>query len=98
MMQTERSSLEVIAESEIAVGVFSTALIEAAGLDTKVAIVKLPGWEHLSPLVDGGHAGAFDTVEELLAGIDSLPKSREGEYFYGKRADWHEVLGVPATR
>ncbi len=98
MMQTERSSLEVIAESEIAVGVFSTALIEAAGLDTKVAIVKLPGWEHLSPLVHGGHAGAFDTVEELLAGIDSLPKSREGEYFYGKRADWHEVLGVPATR
>lgn len=97
MMQTERSSLEVIAESEIAVGVFSTALIEAAGLDTKVAIVKLPGWEHLSPLVDGGHAGAFDTVEELLAGIDSLPKSREGEYFYGKRADWHEVLDVPSA-
>ena len=94
MMQTERSSLEVIAESEIAIGVFSTALIEAAGLDTRVAIVKLPGWEHLSPLVDGGHAGAFDTVEELLANVDSLPKSREGEYFYGKRADWNEVLGV----
>ena len=94
LMQNERSSLEVIAESEIAVGVFSTALIEAAGLDTRVAIIKLPGWEHLSPLVDGGHAGAFATVEELLANVDSLPKSREGEYFYGKRADWNEVLGV----
>ncbi len=98
LVQNERSSLEVIAESEIAVGVFSTALIEAAGLDTKVAIIKLPGWQHLSPLVEGGHAGAFDTVEELLENVDKLPKSREGEFFYGKRADWHEVLGVtPAS-
>lgn len=98
MIQNERSSLEVIAESEVAIGVFSTALIEAAGLETKVAIIKLPGWEHVSPLVQGGHAAAFEGVDDLLAGYDSLPTAREGEYFYGKRADWREILGVLAAR
>ncbi len=95
LIQNERSSLEVIAESEVAIGVFSTALVEAAGLETKVAVIKLPGWEHLSPLVAGGHAAAFDGLDDLLAGYDNLPTARHGEYFYGKRSDWREILGVP---
>jgi hypothetical protein len=87
LMQNERSSLEVIAESEVAVGVFSTALIEAAGLGTKVAILRLPGWQHLAPMVEGGYASAFDTAAELAAGFDELKVAGDKYFFYGHRAD-----------
>jgi hypothetical protein len=87
LMQNERSSLEVIAESELAVGAFSTALIEAAGLGTKVAILRLPGWEHLAPMVDGGYAAAFDNAAELVAGLDSIKPPTDKFFFYGHKAD-----------
>ncbi|MEN9970245.1 MAG: hypothetical protein RLZZ229_453 [Actinomycetota bacterium] len=92
LMQEERSSLEVIAESEIAVGVFSTALIEAAGLGTKVGMLKLAGWEHLAPLVDGGYATLFSDVHELIEGIDNLKAPGDPYFFYGKRKDIAEVI------
>ena len=87
LMQSERTSLEVIAESEVAVGAFSTALIEAAGLGTKVAILRLPGWQHLAPLVDGGYASAFDSASELAAGFDGLRAVADKYFFYGPKAD-----------
>ena len=92
LMQFEKSSLEVIAESEISVGVFSTALIEAAGLGAKVAIIKLPGWEHLAPLIDGGYASAFDSAAELVAGIDELRNPADEYFFYGRRANIQEIV------
>jgi hypothetical protein len=87
LMQSERSSLEVIAESEVAVGAFSTALIEAAGLGTKVAILRLPGWQHLAPMVDGGYASAFESADELAANYDNLRVAGDKYFFYGQRAD-----------
>lgn len=87
LMQNERSSLEVIAESEVAVGAFSTALIEAAGLGTKVAILRLPGWQHLAPLIDGGYASAFDNAAELAESFDELRVAADKYFFYGHRAD-----------
>ena len=92
LMQFEKSSLEVIAESEISVGVFSTALIEAAGLGAKVAIIKLPGWEHLAPLIDGGYASAFDTAAELVAEIDELRNPADEYFFYGRRANIQAIV------
>jgi hypothetical protein len=92
LMQFEKSSLEVIAESEISVGVFSTALIEAAGLGSKVAIIKLPGWEHLAPLIDGGYASAFDSAAELVAGIDELRNPADEYFFYGRRANIQSIV------
>jgi hypothetical protein len=92
LMQFEKSSLEVIAESEISVGVFSTALIEAAGLGAKVAIIKLPGWEHLAPLIDGGYASAFDTAADLVAGIDELRNPADEYFFYGRSANIQSIV------
>ena len=92
LMQFEQSSLEVIAESEISVGVFSTALIEAAGLGAKVAIVKLPGWEHLAPLIDGGYASAFDNAAQLIAGLDQLKNPADEYFFYGRRANIQQIV------
>jgi hypothetical protein len=92
LMQFEKSSLEVIAESEISVGVFSTALIESAGLGAKVAIIKLPGWEHLAPLIDGGYASAFDSAADLVAGIDGLHNPVDEYFFYGRRANIQAIV------
>jgi hypothetical protein len=87
LIQSQRSSLEVIAESEVAVGAFSTALIEAAGLGTKVAILRLPGWQHLAPLVDGGYASAFDNAQELATNFENLRVAGDKYFFYGPKAD-----------
>ena len=92
LMQFEKSSLEVIAESEISVGVFSTALIEAAGLGAKVAIIKLPGWEHLAPLIEGGYASAFDSAADLVAGIQTLKNPADEYFFYGRRANVQSII------
>lgn len=87
LVQNQRSSLELIAESEVAVGAFSTALIEAAGLGTKVAILRLPGWQHLAPMVTGGYASAYDSAEELAANYENLRVAGDKYFFYGHRAD-----------
>lgn len=87
MVQSERSSLELIAESEVAVGAFSTALIEAAGLGTKVAILRLPGWEHLTPMVERGYAKVFDGAQQLAEGLHSLEFPADIYFFYGHKAD-----------
>lgn len=92
MIQNERSSLEVIAESELAVGAFSTALIEAAGLGTRVALLRVPGWDHLKPLVDGGHAALFASADELVAGLNDIPQPKDPYFFYGRKADISALL------
>lgn len=92
LMQSERSSLEVIAESEVAVGAFSTALIEAAGLGTKVAILRLPGWQHLAPMVAGGYAQAFDNADDLVQNFENLTVAGYKYFFYGPRADIASIV------
>ena len=87
LMQSQRSSLEVIAESEVAVGAFSTALLEAAGLGTKVAILRLPGWQHLAALVEGGYASAFDNAQDLATNFENLRVAGDKYFFYGPKAD-----------
>lgn len=43
---------ERILEAKVVVGVYSTALIEAASLGKKVIIVGLPGWEYFKELIE----------------------------------------------
>ena len=92
LVQSQRSSLEIIAESEVAVGAFSTALIEAAGLGTKVAILRLPGWQHLAPLVEGGYASAFDNADELATNFENLRVAGDKFFFYGRKADLASIV------
>jgi hypothetical protein len=92
MAATDSTSLGLLAESEITVGVFSASLIEAAGLGNRVAILKLSGWEHLTPLIAGGYASAFETVEEMAAGFETLPAPGDPYFFYGKRVPLQQLL------
>ena len=91
LVHVERTSLEIIAASEYAVGAFSTALIEAAGLGTKVGIIKLTGWEHLENLIEGGYAKAFDSGLELAQRLSEIPLPADPYFFYGRRADIGEL-------
>ena len=84
-------SLQLIAQSELCLGVFSATLIEAAGLGCKVAILKLAGWEHLARLIDGGFAAGFATAEEFIAGFDGVPAPGDPYYFYGEAADYKRL-------
>jgi hypothetical protein len=92
MADPEERSIDLLRDSEICIGVFSTALIEAASLGTKVAILKLAGWEHLEPFINGKYANAYETVEEIAADLPNLKPSANPYHFYGKRTSVTQLL------
>ena len=92
MANPQERSIDLIRDSEVCVGVFSTALIEAASLGTKVAILKLAGWEHLEPFINGKYANAYETVDELAKDLPDLLPSPNPYHFYGKRVPVAELL------
>jgi hypothetical protein len=92
MARPDDRSIDLIRDNEICVGVFSTALIEAASLGTKVAILKLAGWEHLAPFIDGKYANAYDTVDELVQDVMNLVPSSNPYHFYGPRVSVNGLL------
>lgn len=94
----DERSIDLLKDSEICVGVFSTALIEAASLGTKVAILKLAGWEHLEPFINGKYANAYETVDELVTDIPNLRPSANPYHFYGKRVPIAELLNSSSSR
>jgi hypothetical protein len=92
MASPDDRSIDLIKDSEICIGVFSTALIEAASLGTKVAILKLAGWEHLAPFIDGNYANAYETVDELARDVVNLKPSENPYHFYGERVAVTDLL------
>lgn len=91
LVHLERSSLELLAESEYSVGVFSTALIEAAALGSKVGIIKLAGWEHLENFIDKGYALAVDNGRALAERLGEIPLPADPYFFYGHHQDLGQV-------
>lgn len=58
---------QLILDSSLIIGVYSTALIEALGLGKKVFVLKIPGWEALEEFINEDELDI-----ELLEDIDSL--------------------------
>jgi len=58
---------QLIIDSYLVVGVFSTALIEALGLGRKTVVYKLPGWNYMKNLLDDTSINicAVNSLEEL---------------------------------
>jgi hypothetical protein len=94
MAKSDERSIDLIRDSDVCVGVFSTALIEAASLGTKVAILKLAGWEHLEPFIKGRYANAYETVEDLATDLPNLRPSANPYHFYGKRKPLTDLLAT----
>ncbi|WP_417437313.1 polysialyltransferase family glycosyltransferase [Idiomarina abyssalis] len=62
---SERDLYELIKSSKYVVGVFSTALFEAIGLEKKVFVWNLPGHEYMQASIESGKAILVPTSEPL---------------------------------
>ena len=89
-------TLDLIARSEFVLGVYTTALFEAAVLGCKVGVLAFSGWQHVSGLVERGDA----TLIEDLAGLKDFLYSgktlesagaNRGDYYYAKPASEAEL-------
>lgn len=66
--QKDRPAMELIANSEFVVGVYSMALIEAVAIGAKVISLKLPGSETLGAFANQiTFAGAADKLDDVFA-------------------------------
>ena len=57
---------QLFAESEIQIGVYSTAIFEGLSFDLKTFLYDAPGIEYMQPLVEGGYATKIGNTEEFL--------------------------------
>ena len=84
--QKDRPAIELIANSEYVIGVYSMALIEAVAIGAKVISLRLPGSETLEAF-DGQitFAGPTDKLDEVLAA--AKPAKSTQALFATKLAD-----------
>ena len=92
LITNEETSLNLIRKSKYSLGVFSTSLIEAAGLGSIPIIAKYAGWQHLEPLVNHNYAALVDSPQDLANRIESLKPNEHPEHFYGELVDWNKLL------
>ncbi len=84
--QKDRPAIELIANSEYVVGVYSMALIEAVAIGAKVISLRLPGSETLEAFADQiTFAGAADKLDSVLEA--AKPATSTDKLFAPKLAD-----------
>ncbi len=57
---------QLFAESEIQIGVYSTAIFEGLSFDLKTFLYEAPGIEYMQPLVEGGFVTKICDTEDFL--------------------------------
>jgi len=70
--------------SEIQVGVFSTTLLEGMALGCRTAILALPGFEYMKPVVERGDASIAHSEIDIVNAILNAPHCKNPLYYYGK--------------
>ena len=65
------STLDLMARSEVVLGVYTTALFEALALGCKVGVLAFSGWQHIRGLVEHGDAALIESQDELRAFLAS---------------------------
>lgn len=63
--ERDAAAINLIAQSEYVVGVYSMALVEAIGLGAKVIAVQLPGWENLRAIAERGDLVFADPATDV---------------------------------
>lgn len=61
----DSAAINLIAQSEYVIGVYSMALVEAVGLGAKVIAVQLPGWENLTAIANRGDLVFADPATDI---------------------------------
>lgn len=82
--ERDSAAINLIAESEFVVGVYSMALVEAVGLGAKVIAVQLPGWENLRAIEARGDLTFADPATDpalARALTKASPATDTGYYF-----------------
>ena len=65
----ETSLYKLMAESEIQVGVYSTAIFEGLAFDLETYLIDWPGIENIEPLITSGVAKKVKNIEEITQSI-----------------------------
>ena len=74
---------KLLAESEILIGVYSTAIFEGLSFDLKTFLYDAPGIDYMQPLFEGEFAIKFNSTEDFIAKIvTSKKKKYDSELFF----------------
>ena len=78
----------LFAESEIQVGVYSTAIYEGLGFGLKTYLIDLPGVEYMIELIENKAASVISSADELIAKIlNPAEENRmKAEYYFKPNA------------
>lgn len=79
---------ELFAESEIQVGVYSTAIYEGLNFDLKTFLIDLPGIESMTPLIKASKAKVVNDAKELYNMIkqENTTDRVDPDYFFKPNA------------
>ncbi len=81
LLDASEPLLQLMAGASAVVGVYSTALFEAAALGVPVGVLKLTGWQHAEALIERGDALALtDSLPQNL--LELTPRTESAGYYF----------------
>ena len=86
------NTLQLIERSEYVVGAYSTAIFEAVALKCKVAVLKLAGFEHITPLIQSGAVQPIDRVGDIETFFISAKTVQNSASYYAKPVNPRKLL------
>jgi hypothetical protein len=94
------SLYHLFSESEVQVGVGSTALYEGLNFGLETYVFDLPGNHIVNPLIESGYATAVSSVEELEDEIGKGKKTNkvDTEYFFKNNAIKNTIESIDQIR
>ena len=101
--ERDAAAINLIAQSEYVVGVYSMALVEAVGLGAKVIAVQLPGWENLRAIAERGDLVFADPATDvnLTRAMQLAKPATDPSYYFAaplNQSQLAEVLKATPTR
>jgi hypothetical protein len=96
LLSATDNALQLIANAETVIGVYSTALVEALALNCRVGVFNLPGVEHIQPILDRGDATLLSGPSDFAALI-TQPLTKDDDATAQKRANYYYADPVDLT-
>ena len=92
----EAAAINLIAESEYVVGVYSMALVEAVGLGAKVIAVQLPGWENLRAIAQRGDLTFADPATDpaLAHALAQASPAVDPSYYFAAPISREQLIRI----
>lgn len=94
LLSARDHALQLIANAETVLGVYSTALVEALALRCRVGVFNLPGIEHIEKVIARGDAKLLKGPKDFAALVAApLPEDDEvASYYYAEPIDLNRVI------